>query len=131
MQEFRNNKYGQKRLTGCLRALCWQPQAKGNFCHNIGKTHQHCASLQVNILDNALVEVDGFELPIIEASEPVLDAKDLVRRYAIVFKSEHNVLDDIIQPRAQATTSHHCCCHLYIDLRLDKGVIIWLLLLAC
>lgn len=76
----------------------------------------------MDVLHNLLVEVDGFEVLVVEASEAILDAKDLVRRYAVIFKSEHNVLDDIIQPGTQPTTGHHCCCHLQSKLRLRQGL---------
>ena len=62
--------------------------------------HQHGASLQMNVLDNSLVEVDRLEVPIVEPPEPILDAKNLIRRYTIIFKSENNVLNDIVQARA-------------------------------
>ena len=75
-------------------------------------THQHGTTLKVNVLHNSLVQVDGLELAVIEASQSVSDAEDLVRRHAVVFQREDNVLDDVIETRAQTPTRDHSCCHL-------------------
>ncbi len=48
------------------------------------EAHQHGTTLQVNVLHHPLVQVDGLELPVIEASQAISDAKDLVRGHAII-----------------------------------------------
>lgn len=54
----------------------------------------------MNVLNDALVEVDRLEVPVIEPPEPILDAENLVGRNTIIFESEDDVLNDIIQARA-------------------------------
>ena len=66
----------------------------------------------MNVLHNFFVEIHGLELPVIEAPETVSDPKDLIRRHAVVFKSENNVLNDVVETRAQPSTGHHSCCDL-------------------
>lgn len=104
--------------TACQGCLCQLQNQTTDTCsaQQVQKlsAHQHGASLQMDVLDDSLVEIDGLEVSVVEPPEPVLDAENLVGRYTIIFKSEDNVLNDIIQAGAQTAASHHCCCHLHM-----------------
>lgn len=62
----------------------------------------------MDVLHHFPAEVDGLECSVIEASQAISDAKNLVIWYTIVFQGEHNVLYDIIEPGAKTSTCYHC-----------------------
>ena len=76
------------------------------------ETDQHSSSLQVNVLHDFLVEVDGFECSVIEAPQAISDAKDLVIWNTVVLQSENYVLDDIVQAWTEPSAGHYSSCHL-------------------
>ena len=77
----------------------FEPAALLKYLTEAG-SHQHGATLQVDVLHNLSAEVDRFELPVIEPSQTIANAKDLVIWNTVIFKGEDNILNDVVKTRA-------------------------------
>lgn len=89
------------------RRIAWLRRHRASFelCATLkfpkdAEPHQQGSTLQVNILHNFSAEIHWLELPVIETSQAIANAKDLIIWDTIIFKGEDNVLYDIIQTGA-------------------------------
>mmetsp|Transcript_36175 Transcript_36175/g.102269 ORF Transcript_36175/g.102269 Transcript_36175/m.102269 type:complete len:211 (+) Transcript_36175:1040-1672(+) len=84
----------------------------GDLCGATARGAEDGAALKVDAVNGLPVEDDGLCFAVIESHEAVADSVDLVLGNAVVGESVHNVLQNIIETRAQPAARDDCCLHL-------------------